>query len=160
MFPYIFSCAKVNFLVLNSMWYFSKYLGILKKPKLETFEGSNWTISDQILVFWKFLCILKNTTLSLILECWLLDMTRCMESRNSHLKSSVHLDLHLKSGVLHSKMSKLLFSAALSIHSFYLQESIWSILWFSIHYKFTLEPTPDTWKKCTTNVQISSRIPS
>ena len=144
----------------DSMWYFSKYTGILKKPKLETFEGLNWIISDQILVFWKFLCVLKNTTLSLILECWLLDMRRCMESRNSHFKSFVHLDLQMKSGVLHSKISKLLFWAAFSIYSFDLQDSIWCILWYRIHSKFTLEPTPDTWKKCTTNVQISRRISS
>ena len=42
-------------------------------------------------------------------------MRKCMESRNSHFKSSVQLDFHLKCAVLHSKMSKLLYSATVSI---------------------------------------------
>ena len=56
---YIFSCVEVNILVPNSMWYFSKYMGILKKPKSDV-KWSNLTLEKSLIfvfknfsVFWK-----------------------------------------------------------------------------------------------------------
>ena len=76
------------------------------------------------------------------------------------LRGLPHLDLHLKSAFLHSKMSKVLFSANLLGHCYHSQEPVYWFIWLSIHWAFTLEPKTDTQKKCTTKVQISSHMAS
>ena len=94
---------------------------------------------------------------------WNVDFTTWEDMWNQEMAISrglPHLDLHLKSAFLHSKMSKVLFSANLLGHCYHSQEPIWWFIWLSMHWAFTPESNSDTQKKCTTKVQISSHMAS
>ena len=88
------SWSHISFQVVKSIFQYQTHRGIFWKSwefsknwKLENFKGSNLGIFDWS-VFWEFLGLLKNTTVSLILECWFYYLRRYVGSRNGHFKRS------------------------------------------------------------------------
>ena len=82
------SWFSISFHVVKSTFQYPAHCGIFQYPREFSKNQNQRLLRGIVCLFWEFPWILKNTTVSLELKCWLYHMRRFVKSRNGHLKRS------------------------------------------------------------------------